>query len=141
MVLGRLSVMMVAVSAKVAGVAVLLTLSIQLKLPPVMTVAALFVLTIVRSGAITATVCEQVLLASLVSATAARGSTAQVVAARGLTRAVGELPAVTGTVTVTVAPVGIVTEPPDAVQVRSLVTIAQEIVPTTPPVVPTVTVP
>ena len=83
---------------------------------------------------ITVTVFVHVLLALLTSMTTSPVSTLQTPAARGLSRLPALPPAVTGMVTVIwLPPTGIVTAPPEAVQVRSLLTIEQDTVPVTPP--------
>ena len=143
-VVGRLSVMIVCVSAKVPlAEPPLLTLRIQLNGALTPTVEALFVLAIVKSGAVTVTVLEQVLLASLNSAIRVLGSTEHWLAVLGLTRLPGVPPAVTGTVMTTVlpAPFGITTEPPDAEQERSATVIVQAVVPLAEPVLLVVTAP
>ena len=120
----------------------LLIVRIQLN-PLLMTtwLLTLFVLATVRSGPVMVTVLEQVLSASLDSATLLFGSTEHWFAVLGLTRLPGVVPAVTGTVIVMVPAVGITTPPTSAVQERLLVVIVQVAVPVVPPPAAAVAVP
>jgi hypothetical protein len=98
----------------------LLTVIVQVKPMPCTAVPlTLLVFTAVKSGAVTVTVSEQVLLASFDSETRPLGSTWQIPPPVGLTSVVVEL-GVTLKLTVKLPLVPIVTEPPLAVQVSVL---------------------